>query len=78
VVLGHVALGKDDVIVPDPSHADLGLVKGEILGVSTFLGQRQDQHGITLSKNASLVHLGRRSIDDYPVGPVCGGIAGSL
>jgi hypothetical protein len=62
VVLGYVALGKDDVVVPDPSHPDLGLVKGEILGLSTFLGQRQDQHGITLSKNAPLVHLGRPRI----------------
>jgi hypothetical protein len=62
VVLGDVALGKDDVIVPDPSHPDLGLVEGEILGLSTFLGQRQDQHMITLSKNAPLVYLGRRRI----------------
>jgi hypothetical protein len=56
VVLGHVAFGKDDVVVPDSSDPYLSLVEAEILGVATFLGQRQDQHGITLSKNAPLVH----------------------
>jgi hypothetical protein len=66
VVLGHVALGKDDVVVPDPSYSNLSLVESEILGLSTFLGQRQDEHGITLSKNASLVHLGRLGIWRLP------------
>jgi hypothetical protein len=38
VVLGHVAFGKDDVVVPDSSDPDLSLVEAEILGVATFLG----------------------------------------
>jgi hypothetical protein len=77
MVFGHVALGQHDVVVPDPSHADLSFVKAEILGVSTFLGQRQDQHEITLSKNALLVHSGRRAIADFRVGSVCGGMGRS-
>jgi len=57
VVLGHIALGKHDVVVSDSSHPDFSLIEAEILGISTFLGQREDQHGNTLSKNVLLVHL---------------------
>ena len=77
MVLGHVALGKHDVVVPHPSDPDFRLVEAKLPRVSAFLGQRQDQHGITLSKNAPLVHLGRRGIGNYHVGPVCGGMEGS-
>jgi hypothetical protein len=57
VVLGDIALGEDNVIPANPTDSHLILVEAQLVGASTFLGQRQIHHRRTLCKKDRLVHL---------------------